>query len=230
MARARSANGRFASRPASSTPRAKSAQSRVRRVRRRRNPAPLGAVANGPLGSDLLHEVLPAFGGYAATRLVSRLVYTQASKRWPNASRHLSVLSSAGSFLAAWFLVHRIRRLEKYHGPIVTGSAIAALQSIVQAYLPKFGWLVSDYQPTAGSASQPLPAGPTTRPAVLTAPGPRAPLSPAFQQQAQRTAAAGYTVDGPDDDVDFDDAELGTLGGSTLDNMPDDLEFDEAPN
>lgn len=132
-----------------STPKAAVAKRRARR--RRRNPEggeiiASASKANPPLFRDLMEFALPGFGGYAATRFLHRIAYVQLSKRWPRAGKHLAVGSSVGAFLASWFLVHRIKRLEKYHTPATVGAFIAAAQTIVQTYIPKFGWMVSDIQ------------------------------------------------------------------------------------
>lgn len=185
--------------------------------RRRKNPAQTSvAVSNPPLFADLAEFVVPGFGGYAATRLLSRIVYTQLSKKWPTGSRHLATGSSVASFLAAWFLLHRVKRLEKYHTPATVGAAIAALQTIIQTYLPKFGWIVSDFQPTVGSATTPiLASSATARPTA-----------------AQIKAAEDELLDEDEDSDKVVDplnpiGALGTLTGSTLGDLADDDEIDE---
>lgn len=106
-----------------------------------KNPGPL---KNPPIGTDMLHVILPGFGSYAATRLLNRIVYVQMSKRFPKLAKHAPVASSILSFLALWFLAHKVKRLEKWHDPLVLGSAIAGVQTIFQTYVPKYGWIVSD--------------------------------------------------------------------------------------
>ena len=172
-----------------------------RRRRRRRNPegSSLGAEivsakGNPPLFTDLMEFALPGFGGYAATRFLHRIAYVQLSKRWPKAGKHLAVGSSVGAFLASWFLVHRVKRLEKYHTPATVGAFIAAAQTIVQTYLPKFGWMVSDVQ--AGE----LPAARAAVAAALPAP----------------------EIDDEDDEVE-DISSMGSFGsltGSTIGRAP----------
>src|SRR5690606_29093616 len=130
--------------------------------------------------------------GYAGTRLLQRIAYAQLSKRFPKAARHLAAGSGLAVFAAVWFLLHRIKRLEKYHTPAAVGSAIAALQTIVQTYLPKFGWMVSDFQPTIGSSTAPA------------------------QIKAASSAAAPAAAALPPTAADFmDDDDLGILAGST---------------
>jgi hypothetical protein len=131
---------------------------RATRVKRKRRnpdgPASTGAVAaflepktNPPPMTDLVEFIIPGFGGYAATKLLHRVVNIQLSKKYPRSGKHVAAASTIGSFLAAWFLLHRIEKLAKYHTPAVVGAAIASLQTLIQTYLPKYGWIVSDVQP-----------------------------------------------------------------------------------
>lgn len=130
---------------------------RAKRVKRRRNPdaAPaastvaVGATPNPPMMEDLAELILPGFGGYAATKFLHRIISVQLTKRYPNAGKHVAAASTIGSFLAAWLLAHRVKRLAEYHTPIVIGSAIASIQTLVQTYFPRYGWMVSDVQPDA---------------------------------------------------------------------------------
>jgi len=117
--------------------------------------------ANPPLLSDLVEFVVPGFGGFAATRFVTRVAMTQVAQRAPSWGKHAGAVASVGSFLAAWFLAHKWRLLEKWHTPIVVGSAIAAGQSLLQIYAPNLlGWIVSDATPelAAGAAQSALTA------------------------------------------------------------------------
>ncbi len=149
-AKKRSAKGRFVS---SKTAKVTSV-SRPKRKRRRRNPDDTGAALiapsvtpNPPPMQDLVEFILPGFGGYAVTKFLARVVNTQLAKKYPNAGKHLAAGSTIAAFLAAWFLLHRVKRLAKYHTPAVVGSAIASLQTLVRLYLPKYGWMVADFEP-----------------------------------------------------------------------------------
>lgn len=118
-----------------------------RRAKVVKNPesAALVPAGMGAFG-DLLNVAIPGFAGYATTRLIARIAYVQLSKKWPSAARHLAAGSTAGSFLAAWYLLPKFKKFEPYAESAALGAAIAALQTLVQTYLPKFGWMVSDYQ------------------------------------------------------------------------------------
>lgn len=110
---------------------------------------------NPPLFTDIAQFVIPGFGGFATTRLATRVAATQVAKRAPSWGKHAGAVASVGSFLAAWFLAHKWKWLEKYHTPIVVGSAIATLQSILQIYAPNvLGWIVSDATPQIAAATQ----------------------------------------------------------------------------
>lgn len=120
---------------------------------------------NPPLGTDVVGYIVPGFAAFAATRMVTRIAAAQIAKRSPKYAKHAGAIASAGSFAAAWFGAHRVKQLEVYHHPIVIGSGLAALQSLIQIYLPKLGWLLGD--PTPAPAPKALPVASTQ--AKLTA-------------------------------------------------------------
>lgn len=103
--------------------------------------------SNPPLVTDILEQAVPGFASFAATRFVTRVVATQVAKRAPSLGKHAGAVASASSFLAAWFLAHRWKYTAKYHTPIVVGSMIAMLQSLIQLYLPMLGWMIADATP-----------------------------------------------------------------------------------
>lgn len=140
---------------------ARGAQAKARARTRRSNPSAI-AIDDGSSLKEVGEFVLSGLAGYAGTRLVARVVYQQLMRKWPKGSRHFSVLSTGAAFLGAWYLSGKWDRTAKHRLPITVGAGIAAAQSAIQTYVPKFGWIVSDYQPTVGSASQPkaLPASP----------------------------------------------------------------------
>lgn len=105
--------------------------------------------SNPPLTEDLVDQVLPGFAGYGATRFLARIVYSVIVKKKPNLAPHAAALASVIAAAGVWLSVHRIRRLEQYHTPATVGSAIAALQTLLQTYLKKYGWITGDYAPDA---------------------------------------------------------------------------------
>ncbi len=122
-----------------------------RRARRTTgDPAPR---RNPPLMTDLVEWVGPGFASFAVTRFATRVAATQIEAKKPSWGKHVGAGVSIGAFLAAWFLAHRVKWLAKYHTPITVGAAIAALQSLIQLYIPKLGWMVSDAAPELAQVS-----------------------------------------------------------------------------
>jgi hypothetical protein len=215
MSKKRSAKGQFVAKRATKA-------TKVMRPKRRarRNPDDAGVVssatgilapvANPPDMSELADFVLPGFAGFAATKLLARIVAVQAAKRWPNAGKHVAVGSTVVAFLAAWMLLHRIKKLAPYQMPATVGAGIAALQSAVAAWLPKYGWMVSE--PSAENA--PLLSSGAQRASMPSG----APVETLFP--------GGPEVVGDDeDDVlvtdGIGDIDLGSLGGGTVESYAD---------
>lgn len=116
--------------------------------RKRRNPGGGGAPkSNPPLLTDLAEFIGPGFAAFAATRFVTRVASVQLAKKRPSWGKHAGAITSIAAFVAAWLGAHRLKWTEKYHTPIVVGSALAALQSIIQLYIPQLGWMLSDATP-----------------------------------------------------------------------------------
>jgi len=105
------------------------------------------ARSNPGLAKDFTHFILPAFGSYAATRLLSRIVYSIVAKKWPRLSPHAGALAALTSFGGLWFAGHKIKRLAPFHDALVVGSGVAALATVVRTYVPKYGWIVADPKP-----------------------------------------------------------------------------------
>lgn len=115
-------------------------------------------ASNPPLFMDLVEFIGPGFGAFAATRMATRIASTQIAKKWPSMATHAGVAASAGSLLAAWLLAHKVKFLEKYHTPIAVGAGIATLQTAIQMYFPKLGWMVADATPEIAAATAPSAA------------------------------------------------------------------------
>ena len=127
---------------------------------------------NPPLGTDVIEYILPGFAAFAATRFATKFAATQIAKRYPKYAKHAGAIASVGSFAAAWYGAHKVKYLDQYHHPIVVGSGLAALQSLVQLYAPKLGWLVGDPLPTALPAASSAPLLASQAPVQLAAPPP----------------------------------------------------------
>jgi len=93
---------------------------------------------------ELATNIGAGFAGYGATRLLSRMAYSQAVKRFPNASDHAHVLASAVGAAGIYFGSKHWQKVDEYHEAATIGAGIALLQAAMQTYLPKFGWVVSD--------------------------------------------------------------------------------------
>lgn len=136
---------------------------RYRNRKHKKNPSSGSSPRhNPPLITDLAEFIGPGFAAFAITRFGTRIAATQIAKRKPAWGKHAGALASVGAFLAAWLLAHRVKFLAKYHTPIAVGAGIAAAQSIIQLYIPKLGWMVSDASPeiaAAAAAPAQIPAG-----------------------------------------------------------------------
>jgi hypothetical protein len=128
--------------------------------RYRSNPDGGSARSNPPLLTEVAEFIGPGFAGFAATRLLTYVSSTQIAKRAPKLGKHAGAVASVGSFLAAFFLAHRWRWLAKYQMPLVVGSGIAAAQSLLQIYVPKLGWMVSDASPEVAATARSAELGP----------------------------------------------------------------------
>ncbi len=121
----------------------------TRRYRKRKkNPSGDRAPSKNPTAfADIVEFAGPGFAAFAATRFGTRIISTQVAKHKPALGKHAGAVASVGAFLAAWLLAHRVKFLAKYHTPIVVGAAIAGLQSLIQLYIPRLGWMVADATP-----------------------------------------------------------------------------------
>lgn len=129
--------------------------------KRKKNPSePRSARPNPPPVSELIEWGVPGFGAFAASRFGTRVATTQIAKWKPSMGKHAGAVAAVGAFLAAWFLANRLKWLAKYHTPIAVGAAIAMAQSLLQIYIPKLGWLVSDASSDALPPANEVPPPP----------------------------------------------------------------------
>ncbi len=119
----------------------------------RKNPDGGGSSSAGVMIADVAEFVIPGFAGFAATRFGTRIASTQIAKWKPQYAKHAGAAASVSAFLAAWLLAHRWKWLAKYQHPIVVGSAIAAIQSIIQLYIPRLGWMIADATPDIAASN-----------------------------------------------------------------------------
>lgn len=122
----------------------------VRRIARRRTVARVAKNAGGsiarmaaatPSGSALVALVGPGVAGYGISRLLSRVVKNETGKRWPRLSKHATAGTSLLTVLLAYALTQKIKRLNKYQAGALVGTGIAAIQTLVQTYMPGLAWI-----------------------------------------------------------------------------------------
>jgi hypothetical protein len=101
-------------------------------------------LPNPATAMALLEEVGPAFGGYVAGRFASRVALKVGAAKM---GKHAAPAAATIVALLTWLLAGKWKKIAKYHSPLVVGTTIAAIQTIVQAYLPKYAWLISDASP-----------------------------------------------------------------------------------
>lgn len=147
--------------------------SRNRRRRARRNPESETGTPSRRLKKvvvDTAYDAGAAFAAYAATRVVGRLAYGQAAKRWPGASRHVAVLASVASVAGAHYLAEFWDDAAKYEDALMMGAGVAAVQAVVQTYVPQYAYILADWQTSAPSAGNPamLAATAAGAPATVT--------------------------------------------------------------
>jgi hypothetical protein len=211
----------------------------IRRYKRRKKKSnPEGGGSSGYRGNpaaiaEIVEYLVPGFAGFAAARFVTYVSTTQVEKLKPTWGKAAGAAAAIAGFAAAWLGVHRVKALEKYHLAITVGAGIAAVQSLIQLYVPILGWMVADptQQLASGSTTVSIPN------ANVPVPTPTAGLPPGFEpvddqnnwvyndayssgrMDAQQRAAdqAGQAAQAQsnqdsvdvDADMDFDDVSMG---------------------
>jgi hypothetical protein len=170
-----------------------------RKVKRLLNPdgeptkVAVKAAKLDPLTDLLVHTAAPAAGSYALNRLVTRIVTNiLLAKIKSNLVKHTPPITSAATGVGLYFLTSKVKRLQRYHEPVIIGSVIALLQSVIQTWVPQLWWLVGlgpplkqlSYLPA--EATKPAPAGPNDEYAELEAEA---------TAQAQASSGGGYSTD-----------------------------------
>lgn len=127
------------------------AKSKLAKYKKRRR-----ATASNPSEvTDTAVNVGAGFAGYAATRLVSRIAYSQAVKRSPKASNYVHLAASALGAVGVYFGSKHVEKTSKYHEAAAIGAGIALGQAALQTFAPKFGWIVSDVNEEQYAKKQP---------------------------------------------------------------------------
>ena len=134
----------------------RTARSRVRRRRRKSKsfkPNPSGGAT-----VEMLKQMGAGFAGFAVTRAVSRIAATAVGRRWPRAAKIAGVGAGAVAVIAAELAAPRVEQSRPYAESITMGAGVAAVATLVQTLLPKYGWLLahpSEDSQAALPASQP---------------------------------------------------------------------------
>ena len=118
----------------------KLAKYKKRRKTKKKNPETSEAV-------ELATNIGAGFAGYAATRLISRMAYVQALKKYPKASKHIHVAATAVGAAGVYFGSKHWDKVDEYHEAAALGAGVAILQTAMQTYLPQIGWVVADVSP-----------------------------------------------------------------------------------
>ena len=109
--------------------------------------------------AELGNEILPALAGFAGSRLVTRMLTIAINKKWPKAAKHAGAVSAIATFAAAWWGAHKVKFLEKYADSITVGAGIGAAATLLQTYVPKLGWVMSEVATTELAPPAPTPTG-----------------------------------------------------------------------
>lgn len=200
--------------------------------RRRRSTGESSSHRSNPAGLAAVAEfALPGFGAFGASRFLSRIAAVQVARARPAWGKHAGVAAALLAAAAAYYGAPRVKALAKYEQPLTVGAVIALLQTFIQTYLPKLGWMLSDASPQLAEER--------TRGALADA-APVQSLTDGLEELDEDPAAytyndsydAGRTTPGPvpstanaaganpavnDDLVDLDDlatADLGSLSQS----------------
>lgn len=128
-----------------------------RKAKARANPETKQAI-------ELATNVGAGFAGYAATRLLSRMAYATALKRFPKGSPYIHIAASAISATGVYFGSKHWSKVDEYHEAASIGAGIALMQTALQTLAPKLGWIVSDVSPDqyAKKEKRELPAADMT--------------------------------------------------------------------
>lgn len=115
----------------------------------KKNPAEIAGDAK-EIGSF----VAPAFLGYAVGRFAQRITYQIALNRFKN--ERLAKIAAIGANAAIAYTGYKSKGkdfVKDYAFPLQVGNGLAAAQYATQQLVPKYGWIVSDFnQPKLNTA------------------------------------------------------------------------------
>ncbi len=188
---------------------AKLTRSVAKRKRRKAKPrANPGPRRNPALTTDLWEFIVPGLVSYAAVRIAGRIAYKIGRKKSVAWAKHLGAIVPAVVAAGGYLAVHTVPSARKYHAGVVIGATIGAVQSLAQAYIPQWSWILNDYHlddvlpaaqpPAQQPALGPAPAGHYAPPQMYAAPA----QQPAQQQQAAVAPPLTEPNDPQDDILD----------------------------
>ncbi len=124
-------------------------------TRKRKNAS---LVGNPGIAADLASRIVPGIAAYAATRVGGRIAYGLAGKRYPKFAKHAGPLGTLVTAGALWIGAHNVKALTPYHDAIIVGASIAAAQTVLQTYIPQYGWIMNDWHLEAAQQARGAPA------------------------------------------------------------------------
>jgi hypothetical protein len=116
----------------------------------KKNPASTGLAASSSnflsqTWSELANVAVPGVIAYGLGRTAGRIGYKLGKRKSLAVAKHTGPLASVAFAVGSSVAVSKIQYLSKWDMPIVTGAWIAALQSVVQTYMPMYGWILNDW-------------------------------------------------------------------------------------
>lgn len=112
------------------------------RKRKRKNAA---LIQNPAVGQDLAEQVIPGLVTYAGLRVGGRIAYKLGKRKGAGWAKHLGALTPVLLAAGGYYAVHKSEKLKPYHDAFVVAAAIAVIQSLMQTYAPRWGWILNDY-------------------------------------------------------------------------------------
>jgi hypothetical protein len=115
--------------------------------------------------SEIANAAVPGLVAYGCTRAVGRMAYKIGKRRSPAFAKHAGPLASVLFAGGASYAARKFDYLAKWDLSITVGAWIAAIQSVVQTYIPQYGWILNDWhmddvlpmQAQVDENGQPLP-------------------------------------------------------------------------
>ena len=97
---------------------------------------------------ELALPVATAFGAYAGTRIVSRIATVTVGQKIAGGrfAKHIGPASGLVTVLGIAYATEKFQSAKRFRTEIITGSVIALVQSLLEAYLPGLAQLLGPVQ------------------------------------------------------------------------------------